>query len=171
MKDEQRNVDTVLSGEEKELLILFLNNQRENLLWKLEGLSDEQLQQSHPPSSLTLAGIVKHLTRVEGSWLQQDLLGPDVLVLNKPKDEWHLEPGETSSDVIEGYRRACAKSDEIVEKLPLETELADPHPMQAGVTLRWALIHMIEETARHLGQADMIRESIDGMVGQNPRFP
>lgn len=166
-----RNVDTVLSGSEKELLMLFLQNQRDVLLWKLEGLTDEQLQQTHAPSSLTLIGIVKHLTRVEGSWLQQDLLGTEVLVLNKPKDEWNLEPRETCDGIIAGYRTACAKSDEIVEKLPLETVLAEPHPQQAGVTLRWALMHMIEETARHLGQADMIRESIDGMVGQNPRFP
>ena len=166
-----RNVDTVLSGDEKELLMLFLNNQRETLLWKLEGLTDEQLQQRHPPSTLTLIGIVKHLTRVEGSWLQQDLLGSDVLVLQQPNNEWELEPCDTCADVIESHRRACAKSDEIVAALPLETVLADPHPLQAGVTLRWALMHMIEETARHLGQADLIRESIDGMVGQNPRFP
>jgi uncharacterized damage-inducible protein DinB len=166
-----RNVDTVLSGGEKELLMLFLNNQREILLWKLADLKDDQLQQTHSPSSLTLIGLVKHLTRVEGSWLQQDLLGPDVLRIDEPADEWRLEPGETCAGIIEGYETAIARSDEIVKRLPLETVLADPHPMQTGVTLRWALMHMIEETARHLGQADMIRESIDGKVGQNPRFP
>lgn len=168
---DERNVDTILSGGEKDLLILFLNNQRDILLWKLSGLTEEQLQRTHPPSSLTLIGLVKHLTRVEGSWLQQDLLGPNVLPIDHPEDEWHLEPGETCGDIIAKYRAAIARSDEIVERLPLETVLADPHPLQAGVTLRWALLHMIEETARHLGQADLIRESIDGMVGQNPRFP
>lgn len=167
----ERNVDTVLSGSEKELLMLFLQNQRDVLLWKLEGLTHQQMQRSHPPSSLTLIGIVKHLTQVEGSWLQQDLLGTDVLALNKPQDEWNLESRETCDGIIAGYRTACAKSDEIVGGLPLGTVLANPHPLQAGVTLRWALMHMIEETARHLGQADMIRESIDGAVGQNPRFP
>lgn len=168
---DERNVDTVLSGGERELLMLFLNNQRDILLWKLEGLTDEQLQQTHPPSSLTLIGLVKHLTRVEGSWLQQDLLGPGVHSVVFPEDEWNLEPGETCGDIIAKYRAATAKSDEIVDRLPLETVLVDPHPLQAGVTLRWALLHMVEETARHLGQADMIRESIDGMVGQNRRFP
>lgn len=166
-----RNVDTVLSGGEKELLMLFLQNQRDTLLWKLQGLGDEQLQQTHPPSTLTLIGIVKHLTRVEGSWLQEDLLGQTVAPVDHPADEWHLQPGETCESVIDGYRRACKRSDEIVRDLPLETVLADPHPLQAGVTLRWTLMHMIEETARHLGQADLIRESIDGMVGQNERFP
>lgn len=168
---EERNVDTVLSGSEKDLLMLFLQNQRDVLLWKLEGLSDDQLQRTHPPSTLTLIGIVKHLTCVEGSWLQQDLLGPDVLRIDFPKNQWALEPGDTCEAIIGTYRETCAKSDEIVSQLPLETVLADPHPLQSGVTLSWALIHMIEETARHLGQADMIRESIDGMVGQNSRFP
>lgn len=167
----ERNVDTVLSGEEKELLMLFLQNQREILLWKLEGLTDEQMQQTHAPSSLTLIGIVKHLTRVEGNWLQQDLLGPDVVQLDSVEDEWHLEPGETCAEIVARYQAACAKSDEIVAPLSLETVLSDPHPLQAGVTLRWTLMHMIEETARHLGQADLIRESIDGMVGQNKRYP
>lgn len=166
-----RNVDTVLSGGEKELLMLFLQNQRDTLLWKVRGSSDEQLQRAHPPSTLTLIGIVKHLTRVEGSWLQEDLLGPAVAPVHHPADEWHLEPGETCEEIIEGYLRACTRSDEIVRDLPLDTVLVDPHPLQAGVTLRWTLMHMIEETARHLGQADLIRESIDGMVGQNERFP
>jgi uncharacterized damage-inducible protein DinB len=166
-----RNVDTVLGGSEKELLLLFLQNQRDTLLWKLQGLSDQQLQQAHAPSTLSLIGIVKHLSRVEGSWLQEDLLGPTVAPVHHPADEWHLEPGETCESIIDGYRRACSRSDEIVRDLPLETVLADPHPLQTGVTLRWTLMHMIEETARHLGQADLIRESTDGMVGQNERFP
>lgn len=166
-----QNVDTVLSGSEKELLMLFLQNQRDTLLWKLQALTEDQLTQKHPPSSLTLIGILKHLTRVEESWLQRDLLGPDVTNPTVPKNEWELEPGEKCSDIISRYREACSKSDEIVADISLETELADPHPLQAGVTLRWALMHMIEETARHLGQADLIRESIDGAVGQNPRFP
>lgn len=166
-----RNVDTVLAGGEKELLMLFLQNQRDTLIWKLEGLSDEQRQQTHPPSSLTLIGIVKHLTRVEESWLQRDLLGPDVLHIVSSENEWELDPYETSDFIIKKYRSACSNSDAIIENIPLDTVLADPHPLQAGVTLRWALLHMIEETARHLGQADLIRESIDGMVGQNERFP
>jgi hypothetical protein len=86
-------------------------------------------------------------------------------------DEWHLEPGETCADIISGYRDAIRKSDEIVAEMSLDTILADPHPLQKGVTLRWALFHMIEETARHVGHADLIRESIDGMVGQNRWHP
>lgn len=166
-----RNVDTVLAGDEKELLMLFLQNQRDILLWKLSGLTCDQLQKSHPPSTLSLIGLVKHLTRVERSWLQQDLLGPDVVNFEPVHDQWTLEPGETCEDIIADYRNACAASDKIVRALPLETVLVDPHPLQAGVILRWTMMHMIEETARHVGHADLIRESIDGMVGQNQRFP
>lgn len=155
------------TGDERAQLRWFLNMQRDVLLWKIEGLSDAQLQQAHPPSTMSLIGLVKHLTLVERSWLQQDLLGPDVINFDGPSDEWHLESGETCASVIEDYRAAIRKSDEIVAETPLDTALVDPHPLQKGVTLRWALFHMIEETARHVGHADLIRESIDGAVGQN----
>jgi hypothetical protein len=159
------------TGDERAQLQWFLTMQRDMLLWKLEGLNDDQLQQTHPPSTLSLIGLVKHLTRVEQSWLQQDLLGPDVIRFDGPTDQWHLETGETCADIIAGYRDAIRRSDEIVSEMPLDTVLADPHPLQKGVMLRWALFHMIEETARHVGHADLIRESIDGMVGQNLWHP
>jgi hypothetical protein len=155
------------TGDERKQLNWFLTMQRDIMLWKLEGLTDVELQRPHPPTSLTLIGLVKHLARVERSWLQQDLLGPDVLSFPAPSDEWHLEPGETCEAVIEDYREAMRQSDRIVAQTSLDTVLADPHPLQSGVTLRWALFHMIEETARHVGHADLIRESIDGAVGQN----
>ncbi|HWV25458.1 MAG TPA: DinB family protein [Thermomicrobiales bacterium] len=159
------------TGDERAQLAWFLTMQRGMLLWKLEGLTCEHLQQMHPPSSLTLIGLVKHLTRVERSWLQQDLLGPDVLSFDHSGDEWHLEDGETCEDVIADYREAIRASDEIVKETPLDTVLVDSHPLQKGVTLRWALFHMIEETARHVGHADLIREAIDGQVGQNRWHP
>jgi hypothetical protein len=159
------------TGDERTQLHWFLTMQRDTMLWKLEGLTDAQLQTPHPPSSLTLIGLVKHLARVERSWLQQDLLGPSVLRVPVPDEEWHLEPGETCASVIEDYRETIRQSDAIVADTSLDTALVDPHPLQAGVTLRWALFHMIEETARHVGHADLIRESIDGAVGQNRWHP
>jgi hypothetical protein len=155
------------TGDERSQLHWFLTMQRDTLLWKLEGLTEAQLQTPHPPSSLTLIGLVKHLTRVERSWLQQDLLGPSVQSFDFPDDEWHLGPDETCAAVIEDYREAIRRSDTIVAQASLDTVLVNPHPLQAGVTLRWALFHMIEETARHVGHADLIREAIDGAIGQN----
>ena len=159
------------TGDERAQLRWFLTMQRDMLLWKLEGLDDDQLQATHPPSSITLIGLVKHLTRVERSWLQEDLLGRDNTNVNHPSDEWHLEPGETCREIIDEYIDAIRENDRIVDETPLDTVLADSHPLQRGVTLRWALFHMIEETARHVGHADLIRESIDGAVGQNRWHP
>jgi hypothetical protein len=155
------------TGDERTQLQWFLTMQRDTMLWKLEGLTGAQLQAPHPPSSLTLIGLIKHLTRVERSWLQQDLLGSDALRFEFPRDEWHLEGTETPDSIIADYLEAIRRSDEIVARTALDTKLVDPHPLQDGVNLRWALFHMIEETARHVGHADLIRESIDGAVGQN----
>lgn len=155
----------------REMLEWFLDYQRHTLLWKIEGLDDEQLQRQHAPSTLTLIGIVKHLTRVERYWLQQDLLGPDRLSLPDSTDPWNLEPGETCAHIVADYRAAIRESDRIVAEHDLDAVLVDPHPDQTGVTLRWALHHMIEETARHLGHADLIREAIDGSRGQNRVHP
>jgi uncharacterized damage-inducible protein DinB len=159
------------TGDERAQLHWFLTMQRDLMLWKLDGLNDAQLQQPHPPSTLTLIGLVKHLARVERSWLQQDLLGPDVLSFPTPGDQWNLERDETCEAIIADYREAIQQNDRIVAETSLDTVLADPHPLQAGVTLRWALFHMIEETARHVGHADLIREAIDGAVGQNRWHP
>jgi hypothetical protein len=159
------------TGDERAQLQWFLTMQRDLILWKLEGLDDEHLQTPHPPSTLTLIGLVKHLTRVERSWLQEDLLGPDKISVPHPADEWRLEPGETCQGIIDDYIAAIRESDRIVAGTPLDTVLADVHPLQQGVTLRWALFHMIEETARHAGHADLIREAIDGTTGQNRWHP
>lgn len=159
------------TGDERAQLHWFLTMQRDLMLWKVEGLDDVQMQTTHPPSTLTLIGLIKHLTRVERSWLQEDLLGPDKVQIPHPKDQWHLEPGETCPGIIDDYIAAIRESDRIVAETPLDTVLADVHPLQQGVTLRWALFHMIEETARHVGQADLIREAIDGAVGQNRWHP
>ena len=154
------------TGDERAQLQWFLTMQRDLILWKVEGLDHEQLQTPHPPSTLTLIGLVKHLTRVERSWLQEDLLGPARVSVPHPRDEWHLEPGETCAGIIDDYIAAIRESDRIVAEMPLDTVLADVHPLQHGVTLRWALFHMIEETARHAGHMDLIREAIDGEVGE-----
>lgn len=159
------------TGGERAQLQWFLTMQRDLILWKVDGLDDEQLQTPHPPSTLTLIGLVKHLTRVERSWLQEDLLGPENVLLPHPNDKWHLEPGETCQGIIDDYVAAVRDSDRITAGISLDSALADPHPMQQGVTLRWALFHMIEEVARHVGQADLIREAIDGAVGQNRWHP
>ncbi len=152
-------------GTEKDMLLGFLQYERDSLIWKLDGLDDEQLRQPHPPSSLTLLGLVKHLTNVEQIWFQDCLAGEIEPETWDPERQWRFEPGDTATDLIGGYRAACEVSDRIVREHALDDVAARTPPHRAALTLGWILIHMVQETARHVGHADLIRESIDGRTG------
>jgi uncharacterized damage-inducible protein DinB len=162
------------SGPELQALTGFLDWQRETILLKTEGLTREQLAQPLPPSSLTLAGLLNHLALVEDTWFRVRFAGlpDDVLWAGHDWDadpDWEfrtateLEPEE----LRDRYRQACARSREVVaqadglDQLSVGTSRAGNH-----WDLRWVLIHMLEETARHAGHADLLRESIDGVVGE-----
>jgi uncharacterized damage-inducible protein DinB len=145
------------------MLLAFNDQQRAALLWKLEGLSDEQLRARHDVTGFSLLGLLKHLVRVEQTWFQQRLIGE--AVDGGPNDDTAWNPTSMESfEVLAGqYRLAWARSNEIARTLPL-----DHHTVVAStVSLQWVLLHMIEETARHLGHADVIRQSIDGATGVN----
>jgi uncharacterized damage-inducible protein DinB len=162
------------SGPELQALTGFLDWQRETILLKTEGLSREQLAQPLPPSSLTLAGLLNHLALVEDTWFRVRFAGlpDDALWAGHDWDadpDWEfrtateLEPEE----LRDRYRQACARSREVVaqadglDQLSVGTSRAGNH-----WDLRWVLIHMLEETARHAGHADLLREAIDGVVGE-----
>ena len=150
-------------GLEREMLLAFNDQQRAALLWKLEGLSDEQLRAEHDVTGFSLLGLLKHLIRVEQTWFQQRLMGEEVE--GGPNDDtaWVPAPEESFEVLADQYRLAWSRSNEIARALPL-----DHHTVVAGpVSLQWVLLHMIEETARHLGHADVIRQSIDGTTGVN----
>ena len=152
-------------GTEQDMLLGFLQYERDSLLWKLDGLDEEQLRQAHPPSNLTLLGLVKHLTDVERTWFHARFAGQVDMGAWDPERHWRIEPDETSAGLIAGYRSACAESDRIVREHALGDLAAGAPPHRAGVTLGWILIHMVQETARHVGHADLIRERIDGATG------
>ena len=155
------------AASEKEMVTAFLDWQRATLLCKLEGLSDEELRRPHEPSGLTLLGMVKHLTGVESGWFREDFAGEDP---NSPTDpipdasDWTIGPNETTQEVLDGYRRAIERSRALTEAANLDDPAKNPGEAP-GLTLRWILLHMIEETARHLGHADLMREAIDGQTG------
>lgn len=152
-------------GSEKAMLLGFLQYERDSLIWKLDELDEEQLRQLHPPSSLTLLGLVKHLIDVERTWFQDRFAGEIEPETWDPERHWRIQPGETSADLIAAYRAACKVSDRIVREHALDDGAARTPPHRAGVTLGWILIHMVQETARHVGHADLIREAIDGRTG------
>ena len=147
------------------VLETFLDLYRDILKRKLAGLSDEQIRQRHVRSQTTLGGLAKHLTAVEREWFQAVLAGrsEDELGPRPPGDGWTLNSSDTAETLLAGYEQACAGSRRAAAGLPLDHRV--PHPRLGHVSLRWIYVHMIEESARHAGHADILREQTDGATG------
>jgi uncharacterized damage-inducible protein DinB len=167
-------VDPAPHGSERELLNQYLDYQRETVLAKTEGLSGEQLAQTHAPSELTLGGLLFHLALVEENWLEVRFRG---LPERKPwiGVDWEGDPNwefRTAADhepeeLRERYREACERSRQVTtDATSLDEESVMTFPDGSHFNLRWVLLHLIEETARHAGHADILREAIDGVVGE-----
>jgi uncharacterized damage-inducible protein DinB len=151
---------------EKEMLVAFLKYHEQTTLLKIAGLTDEELRRGLVPSSLTLLGIVKHLGYVYRSWFQAVYRGEDVSVPwtdADPDADFRIEPNETTAEVIAFYQAQIASAHEIIRASAL-----DDMPRRLGrmETMRWMLVHLIEEHARHNGHADILREQIDGQIGE-----
>jgi hypothetical protein len=164
-----RRLDVPLVGDEKNMLSAFLDRYRETMVWKLDGLSKEQASARLVPSPTTLLGIVKHLAYVERWWFQMNFAG-DPVSFPWPEDEpdEDIDFRVTTTDTIEGiralYEQECARSREIVAAASLDDLAKDQK--RGDRTMRWIMVHMIEETARHAGHADILRELTDGAIGQ-----
>jgi uncharacterized damage-inducible protein DinB len=163
-------IDPPVAGSEKEVLSGFLDFLRATMLCKLDGLSDEEVRRPHEPSGLTLLGIVKHLADVERSWFRDVFRGEDFSERwNDPDPEryWRIEPGETTADILAFYNTEVEQARQIVAAAEMsDVAKAELPPKLAGLQLRWIVTHMIEETGRHCGHADLIREAIDGRTGE-----
>ena len=154
-------------GSEAETLAGFLDFHRATLLWKLEGLDDEQLRRPMVPSGTSLLGMVKHLAYVERWWFQQVWAGLEPTYPwtdEDPDADWRVEPTETTAEILALYRGECDRSRELAAAAP-DLEQVAHHPRRE-MNRRWILVHMIEETARHNGQADILREQLDGATGE-----
>jgi len=166
------------TGSELELFGAYLDAQREAMLAKADGLDREQLSQRLEPSALTLGGLLYHLAVVEESWMEERFAGlaprePWASVDWDADRDWEfhaaatLEPGE----LRQRYRDACERSRAVVASaVPeggagLDARSASPLADGEPFSLRWVLLHLIEETARHAGHADLLREALDGSVG------
>lgn len=144
---------------EVRVLVAYLNRVRDAVIESTSGLDDAQLRGSTVSSGTNLLGLVHHLTGVERHWLQQVFLGATITA-----DKGMRAPDEaTAIQIVETYRQTCARSDEIVEACgDLSAPAAIPNPGEAQRdSLRVILVHLIEETARHAGHADILREQID----------
>jgi uncharacterized damage-inducible protein DinB len=155
------------TGTEKELLEAFLDFQRDTLLWKVAGLTDEQLRRVWTPTGMSLIGLVKHLAYVERNWFQNRFLTRNLPVAwseADPDGDFRIEPRESAETIIAFYREQVAESKRIVAAADSLDTIAQ-HPRRPH-SLRRILIHMIEETARHNGHADIMRELTDGQTGE-----
>ncbi|WP_433022844.1 DinB family protein [Kribbella sp. CA-294648] len=153
---------------EKETLVGFLEFQRATLRWKCEGLTPQQLGAATvAPSSMTLHGLIRHLTEVELGWFVGTFTDEPVPTLyatpTNPEGDWlDLEPRQFAADLH--------RYDEALDRA--RAAIADLEPGHVGededgrYTLRWVLAHMIEEYARHNGHADFLRERLDGATGE-----
>ncbi len=156
--------EQVSTGSEREVLETFLDLYRTILKRKIGGLTDEQLRARHVPSGTTLAGLVKHLAAVEREWFQAVLAGRPTEELGLPDaDGWAVSDADTGDSLLADYDRACAESRQTAARLALDDTA--PHARLGRVSLRWIYVHMIEETARHSGHADILREQTDGATG------
>jgi uncharacterized damage-inducible protein DinB len=158
------------TGGEKESLHVSLDRHRDVILWKLEGLGDEQLRRPMTPTGTSLLGLVKHLASVEYGWFCGTFGRPSDEVPDDPDDpeaDMRAAPDETIGDIVAYYGRARAAADAVIEELDVEAE--GTAWFGDTVSMRWVLIHMIEETARHAGHMDILRELIDGRTGDFDR--
>jgi uncharacterized damage-inducible protein DinB len=159
--------ERVASAGERPLLEAFLDWHRSIVVAKVSGLDDEAVRRRHVPSRTTLAGVVQHLAGVERSWFLRvlDRRAPDQLPPNSAGDEdsWLLAYDRPLADVVSGYEDACEQSRAAAARYALDWTV--PEPRLGTVSLRWIYMHMIEETARHVGHLDILRELTDGATG------
>ena len=131
---------------------------------KLAGLTREDATRVSTPTGVTLLGLVQHLAWCEQCWFPYHLLG----VVPEPVDidvSFSIGPDDTIDSVVAGYHEECARARTITDEQPLGAVTAIPHDVFGAVSLRWILVHMIEETARHCGHLDILRELTDGRTG------
>ncbi|MFD1932594.1 MULTISPECIES: DinB family protein [Nonomuraea] len=164
-----RMITPFVAGE-REMLDAWLDWHRETLAIKCAGLTDDRLRErSAAPSTLSLLGLLRHMADVERSWFRRHLMGEDVPRLHstpdRPDDAFDDIATMTGEQALEAWRAEIAYARKVSAGLPLDTI---GRTLRHGneVSLRWIMVHMIEEYARHNGHADLLRERIDGVTGE-----
>ncbi|MQA04785.1 MAG: DUF664 domain-containing protein [Streptosporangiales bacterium] len=147
------------NADERELLLGWLGYLRGAIVRKLDGLTDEQARWTPRDALIPLLGVVNHLTHVEWRWIDGGMYGEPY-----SRSEEEFRPGSelTVAAALEAYRRRAEATDAAVRSLPL----TQPCLRGAGRDLRWVLLHLVNETARHAGHADATRELLDGATGE-----
>jgi uncharacterized damage-inducible protein DinB len=169
--DEQDRTDTPFAAGEVETLLGFLDYQRQTFAWKCRGLTDAQLRAPLHPTVMTLGGMLKHLARVEDQWFSEVVAEGSRLDPWAGMDwaaEWSNHVDQTGDELRQLWEERVARSRTVVAAALMD-DLSTTHPAWGGqgqVSLRWVLLHMIEEYARHVGHADLLREAAAGQTGE-----
>lgn len=176
--DEQGRPEPPLAGDERATLCGFLDYQRATLEWKTRGLGEEGLRAGLHPTGMTLAGLLKHLAWVEDFWFAQTAgeapMPQPWADVDWDADydwEWNSALTDDAEELRATWQTSVERSRALTERLLAAGPEAldrtvDAWGGRAQVSLRWILTHMIEEYARHNGHADLLREAIDGEVGE-----
>ena len=149
-----------LRGRERETLLALLQYQRDSFVRKIAGVSEDDARRTFVPSGTTLLWLVKHMTRAEDLWVVRRFAGQDPVILDDT-----VGAGDSVVGCIDAYRATWARVDAVVSAASLDDacrEVGD----ESMVNLRWVLMHLLEETARHAGHADILRELVDGATGR-----
>jgi uncharacterized damage-inducible protein DinB len=148
------------NGDERTLLLAFLERQRELVCWKLDGLDDLAARREQTPSGLTIPVIVSHLTGVERGWIREHFAGePEKRI----RDDEFQASDVPLAELLAAYRKEIRACDEVIAGHEL-----DDVSVHRDHNLRWILLHLIEEIGRHLGHLDLLAERADGRVGEEP---
>ena len=148
------------TSQERDLLLDWLRYLRGAVIRKAQGLTEEQARWRPDGALISLLGIVNHLTRVEWRWIDGAVLGHRT---ERSEDEFEPGPALSLDEALAAYRARAVATEAAVAALSSLDRAATGHE---GVDLRWVLLHLINETARHAGHADAVRELLDGTTGE-----
>ena len=158
------------------MLLAFMDWLRSAVVAKFEGVDELAARRRTLPSPTSMMGLLQHLTYVEVFWFQHSFAGRDADygtdddsdlpgALEQLRGSFDVADGDTVADLIARYQVACDQSREAIRGATPDTLAKHPYNYPE-INLRYVLIHMIEETARHAGHLDILREEIDGAVGE-----
>jgi uncharacterized damage-inducible protein DinB len=176
--DDQGRPEPPLTADEATTVVGFLEHQRATIEWKCRGLDEVGLQATVAPSSMTLGGMLKHLAYVEDLWCSRRLHGRppappwDTVDWDADGDwDWHSAAEDTPEQLRTLWQHAVVRSRSLVTEALADGSLERPAAWVddwygVAPSLRWILLHMIREYARHTGHADLLRESVDGLTGE-----
>jgi hypothetical protein len=168
-------IEPSMTAGEAEMLLFALDRSRATFAWKTGGLDSAALNRTYPPSAMTLGGLIKHLALVEDWYRTRDVSGESMGPPWRQSDfdgdrdwEWHSAAGDSPEELYALWQGAVDRSRTAFAKALADGGLDQPVKSGEPRSLRRLLVDLHEEYARHVGHADLMREAIDGLVGEDP---